>query len=108
MFRHLFFSAHGPQLNISTPSTLVFLLQQQSEFTLHLRYCCVIRVWSSDFNLSSYLQVLIGSIHQSYTAGTSLREELIGLSFLGAGDFMLRGLNFQNYQYAQLGMDYGH
>ena len=35
--------------------------------------------------------MLIGSVHQSYTAGASLGEELIGLSSLGAGDFILRG-----------------
>ena len=31
-------------------------------------------------------------IHQTCTANTSLGEELIGLSSLGAGDFVLRGL----------------
>ena len=29
------------------------------------------------------------SVHQSYTAGASLGEELIGISSLGAGDFIL-------------------
>ena len=35
---------------------------------------------------------LVGSVHQSYTAGPSLGEKLISLSSLGAGDFILRGL----------------
>ena len=34
----------------------------------------------------------MGSVHQSYTAGASLGEELIGISSLGAGDFILCGL----------------
>ena len=92
MFGYLFFSALGPQPNISTLSTLVFLLLQKFEFALHVRYCCIIRAWSSDFNPSSYLQLWIGCVHQSCTADTSLGEELIGLSSLGAGDFILRGL----------------
>ena len=33
----------------------------------------------------------MGCVHQSHTAGVSLGEELIGLSFLGAGDFTLLG-----------------
>ena len=92
MFGYLFFSALGSQPNISTLSTLVFLLLQKFKFALHVRYCCVIRAWSSDFNPSSYLQLWIGCVHQSCTADTSLGEELIGLSSLGAGDFILRGL----------------
>ena len=92
MFGYLFFSALGSQPNISTLSTLVFLLLQKFKFALHVRYCCVIRAWSSDFNPSSYLQLWIDSVHQSHTAGASLGEELIGLSSLGAGDFILRGL----------------
>ena len=92
MFGYLFFSALGPQPNISTLSTLVFLLLQKFEFALHVRYCCIIRAWSSDFNPSSYLQLWIGSVHQSYTAGASLGEELIGVYSVGAGDFILRGL----------------
>ena len=89
MLGYFFRSALGPQPNISTLSILVFLLQQRFAFTLHVRYYCVIRAYSSDFNLSSYLQLWIGSVHQSYTAGVSLGEELIGLSSLGAGDFIL-------------------
>ena len=92
MFGYLFFSALGSQPNISTLSTLVFLLLQKFKFALHVRYCCVIRAWSSDFNPSSYLQLWIDSVHQSHTAGASLGEELIGLSSLGAGDFILRSL----------------
>ena len=72
MFGYLFLSNLGPQLNISTLSTLVFLILQKFVFTLHVRYCCVIRAYSSDFNPSSYLQLWIGSLHQSYTAGASL------------------------------------
>ena len=92
MFGCLFFSTLGSQPNISTLSTLVLLLLQKFKFVLHVRYCCVIRAWSSDFNPSSYLQLWIDSVHQSHTAGASLGEELIGLSSLGAGDFILRGL----------------
>ena len=91
MFGYLFFSALGSQPNISTLSTLVFLLLQKFEFTLHVRYCWVIRAWSSDFNPSFYLQLWIGSVQQSHAAGSSLGEELIGLSSLGADDFILRG-----------------
>ena len=92
MFGYLFFSALVPEANISTPSTLVFLLLQKFEFTLHFRYCCIIRAWSGNFNPSSYLQLWIGCIHQIYTAVTCFEKELIGLSSLGAGDFKLRGL----------------
>ena len=95
MFGYLFLSDLGPQLNISTLNTLVFLLLQKFVFTLHVRYCCVIRAYSSDFNPSSYLQLWIGSLHQSYTAGTSLGVKLIGLSSLGAGDFILRDIVHQ-------------
>ena len=91
-FGYLFFSALGSKLNISTLSTLVFLLLQKFKFALHVRYCCIIRAWSSDFNPSFYLQSWIDSVHQSHTAGASLGKELIGLSSLGAGDFILRGL----------------
>ena len=89
MIGYFFLSTLGPQPNISTLSILVFLLQQRFAFTLHVSYCCVIRAYSSDFNPSSYLQLWIGSVHQSYTAGVSLGEELIRLSSLGAGDFIL-------------------
>ena len=82
----------GAQPNISTLSALVFLLLQKFELTLLVRYCCVIRTLSSNFNPSCYLQLWLGSVHQSYTAGASLGEELIGLSSLGAGDFILRRL----------------
>ena len=92
MFGYLLFSDLGSQPNISTLSTLVFLLPQKFKFSLHFGYCCVIRAWLSDFNSSSYLQLWIGSVHQSHTSGASLGEELIGLSSLGAGDFILRGL----------------
>ena len=92
MFGYLFFSALGSQPHISTLSTLVFLLLRKFKFALHGRYCCAIRAWSSDFSPSSYLQLWIGSVHQSHTAGASLGEELVGLSSLGAGDFILRGL----------------
>ena len=91
MFDYLFLSAHGPHLNISTLSTLVFLLLQKFEFTL-LSSSVASLEWTRDFNPSSYLQPWIGSVHQSYTAGASLGEELIGISSLGAGDFILRGL----------------
>ena len=50
MFGYLFFSALVPQANISTPSTLVFLLPQKFEFTLHFRYCGIIIAWSGNFN----------------------------------------------------------
>ena len=86
---YFFLSALGRRPDISTLSTLVFLLLQKFVFTLHLRYCCVIRAWSSDFNPFSYLQLWIGSVHQSYTTCTSLGEQLIRLSSLGAGDFIL-------------------
>ena len=92
MIGYFFLSALGPQSNISTLSTLVFLLLQKFEFTLHFKFCCIIREWSSDFNLSSYLQLWIGSLHESNTAGASLGEELIGISSLDAADFILRGL----------------
>ena len=92
MFGYLFFSALGPQPNISTLSTLVFLLLQKFEFALHVRYCCIIRAWSSDFNPSSYLQLWIICVHQRCTADTSLGEELIGLFSLGAADIILRGI----------------
>ena len=95
MFGYFFLSALGPQSNISTLSTLVFLLLQKFVFTIHVRYCCVIRAWSSAFNPPSYLQLWISSIHQSYTAGASPGKELIGLSSLRAGDFMLRGIVHQ-------------
>ena len=91
MFEYLFLSAHGPHLNISTLSTLVFLLLQKFEFTL-LSSSVASLEWTRDFNPSSYLQPWIGSVHQSYTAGASLGEELIGISSLGAGDFILDGL----------------
>ena len=92
MFGYLFFSALGLQPNISTLSTLVFLLLQKFGLTLHVRYCYVVRAWSSDFNMSSCLQLRIGCVYQSYTAGASLRKELIGLSSLDAVDFILRAL----------------
>ena len=87
----MFLSALGPQPNISTLSTLVFLLLQKFEFTL-LSSSVASLEWTRDFNPSSYLQPWIGSVHQSYTAGASLGEELIGISSLGAGDFILDGL----------------
>ena len=62
------------------------------EFDLHVRYCCVIRALSSDFNLSSYLQLSMGCVHQSRTAGTFLGEELMGFSYLGADYLTLDGL----------------
>ena len=62
------------------------------EFNLHLKFCCVIREWSSDFNPSTYLQLWTCSVHQSCTAGACLGQELIGISSLGAGDVILRGL----------------
>ena len=86
----MFLTALGPQPNISTLSTLVFLILQKIEFTLHFKFCCVLREWSSGFNPFSYLQPWIGSIYQSYTAVASLGEELIGISSLGIGDFILR------------------
>ena len=92
---YFFLSALGRRPDISTLSTLVFLLLQKFVFTLHLRYCCVIRAWSSDFNPFSYLQLWIGSVHQSYTTCTSLGEQLIRLSSLGAGDFILRDIVHQ-------------
>ena len=92
MFGCLFFSTLGSQPNISTLSTLVLLLLQKFKFVLHVRYCCVVRAWSSDFNSPSYLQLWVDCVHQSHTAGTSLGDELIRLSSLGAGDFILRGL----------------
>ena len=91
MFGYLFHTALGPQSNISTLSTLVFLLLQKFEFTL-LSSSVASLEWTRDFNPSSYLQPWIGSVHQSYTAGASLGEELIGISSLGAGDFILDGL----------------
>ena len=88
----MFLSVLAPQLNISTLSILVFLLLQKFEFTLHFKFCCIVREWSSDFNLSSYLQLWIGSLCESYTAGASLGEELMGISSLDAADFILCGL----------------
>ena len=85
MSGYLFLSALGLQPNIS-PSTKVWIYTPRQVL---LRHC--VRRWSS-FNPSSYLQLWIGSVHQSYTAGASLGEELIGISSLGAGDFILRGL----------------
>ena len=92
MFGYLFFSALVPQANISIPSTLIFLLLQTFEFTCHVRYCCVIRAWSNNFNPSCYLQLWIGCVHQCYTAVISFEQELVGLSSLGPGDFILRGI----------------
>ena len=92
MFGYLFFSTLVPQANISTPSTLIFLILQNFEFTCHIRHCCVTRVGSSNFNPSSYLQLWIGCVHQCYTVVTSFEQELTGLSSLGAGDFILRGI----------------
>ena len=92
MFGNLFLSALGPQPSILILSTLVFFLLQKFEFALHVRYCCVIWARLSDFNPSFYLQLWIGSVHQSYRAGASLGEELIQRSSLGPGDFILRGL----------------
>ena len=89
MFGYLFFSALEPQPNILTLNTLVFL---PVKFALNVRYCCIIRAWSSDLNPSSYLQLWISCVQQSCTADTSLGEELIGLFSLGAGDFILRAL----------------
>ena len=63
-----------------------------TKFTLHFKFCCVIRDWSRNFNPSSCLQPWIGSVHQSHTAGASLGEELIRIFSLGAGDFILFGL----------------
>ena len=40
-----------------TLSTLVFIFLQMFESTLYVRYCCIIKGWSSDFNPSSYLQL---------------------------------------------------
>ena len=70
----------------------MFLLLQKFESDLCVRYFCVIRALSSDFTPSSYLQLLMGCVHQSCEAGTSLGEELMRLSSLGAGDFILGGL----------------
>ena len=92
IFGYLFVSVLGPQANISTPSILLFLHLQKFEITLHVRYYCVIRAWSSNFNPSSYLQLWIGCVHQCHTTVTSFEQELIGLSTLGAGDFILRGI----------------
>ena len=92
MFGYLFFSTLVPQANISTPSTLIFLILQNFEFTCHIRHCCVTRVGSSNFNPSSYLQLWIGCVHQCYTAVTSFEQVLIELSSLGAGDFILHGI----------------
>ena len=88
----MFLSVRAPQPNISTLSILVFLLLQKFEFTLHFKFCCIIREWSSDFNPPSYLQLWIGSLHESYAAGASLGEELIGISSLDAADLILHGL----------------
>ena len=68
MFGYLFFSALGPQSNISTLSTLVFLLLQKFEFSLQVRYCCIIRAWLNDSNPSSHLQLWIVCVHQRCTA----------------------------------------
>ena len=92
MFGYLFFSALGPQSNISTLSTLVFLLLQKFEFTLHFKFCCVISEWSRNFNPSSFLLSQASSVHLSYIAGASLGEELIEISSLGGGDLILYGL----------------
>ena len=42
--------------------------------------------------MSSYLQLRIGCVYQSYTAGASLGKALICLSSLDAVDFILRAL----------------
>ena len=89
---YLFPSTLGLQPNILTLSTLVSLLLQKFEFTFLFKFSCVSREWSSDFNPPSYLQPWIGSVHQSYIVGASLGEELVGISFLGGGDFILRAL----------------
>ena len=38
------------------------------------------------------IRLLISSVHQSYTAGASLGEDLIEISSLGGGDLILCGL----------------
>ena len=82
-FRSLrFFNLEHTSLSPSTKVSVWF----------RVRYCCVIRALSSDFNPSSDLQLWIGCVHQSCAAGISLGEELIGLSSLGAGGFILSGL----------------
>ena len=92
MFGYLFFSALGPQPNISTLSTLLVLLLQKFEFALRVRYCCIISAYSSDFIPSPYLQLWIICVDQKCTADTSLGEELIGLLSLGAADIILSGI----------------
>ena len=65
-----------------TLSTLVFLLLQKFESTLHVRYCCVIRTWSSDFNpvfLSSTVNRLRSS---NYTADAYANIYVLGLVYL--------------------------
>ena len=47
MFGYFFFSALGSQPNISTLSTLVFLLLQKFKLALHVRYCCIIIIFLS-------------------------------------------------------------
>ena len=49
-------------------------------------------IWSPRQILLCHLQLWIGCVHQSCAAVTSLGEELMGFSSLGAGDFILGDL----------------
>ena len=94
MFGYLFLSALGPQPNISTWAPYFFSFYKS--LYLHSASGSVASLERGQvFNLSSNLHLSIGSVHQSYAAGTSLQEELIALSSLGTGDFILRGIVHQ-------------
>ena len=92
MFGYLFLSALGLQPHFLTLSSLVFHVLQKFKFTLHFKFYWIIKERSRNFNPYFYLQPWIGSVHLSYTADASLEEELIGISSLGGGDFILCGL----------------
>ena len=81
--------ALSPTFQSWTPWFLSFY----KSLNLHSTLGTVASLERGQVNLvSSYLQLWIGSVHQSYTAGASLGEELIQVSSLGAGGFMLRDL----------------
>ena len=81
----MFLSAFDHQPNILTLGTLVFLILQKFEFILHVKYCYVIRAWSSDFNPSSFNRQHSLKL---YSRCISWRGA-IELSSLGAGDLIL-------------------
>ena len=107
-FGCLFLSALGPRPNISILSTLVFLLLQKLEFTLHVRYCCVIRTWSSEFSV--FLSPAVNRQRSSklYSRCISWRGADTGFLFRSWWLHTAWSHSFQNLSYAQLWMGFDH